>query len=170
MRSPLYYPGQHRCHPPPHTHTPCDTKNYLTILRHFHPIPQIFLNQMGKLHWTVKQIQGKQLLLRDRSLICIPGGRRWFWRGGTMLKQAPFWGVNFSLVRNMRGSNFMTQQQQSREFDVSDLSSIPWLGKRKELNIWRDFRSRGKGCLTWPRKSLEPSSQSAILKITQKAL
>ena len=23
----------------------------------------------------------------------------------------------------------MTQQQQSREFDVSDLSSIPWLGK-----------------------------------------
>ena len=27
----------------------------------------------------------------------------------------------------------MTQQQQSREFDVSDLSSIPWLGKRKEL-------------------------------------
>ena len=26
----------------------------------------------------------------------------------------------------------MTQQQQSREFDVSDLSSIPWLGKRKE--------------------------------------
>ena len=52
-----------------------------------------------------------------------------------MLKQAPFWGVNFSLVRNMRGSNFMTQQQQSREFDASDLSSIPWLGKRKELNI-----------------------------------
>ena len=29
--------------------------------------------------------------------------------GGTILKQAPFWGVNFSLVRkNMRGSNFMT--------------------------------------------------------------
>ena len=46
--------------------------------------------------------------------------------GGTILKQAPFWGVNFSLVRNMRGgSNFMTQQQQSREFDVSDLSSSP---------------------------------------------
>ena len=45
--------------------------------------------------------------------------------GGTILKQVPFWGVNFSLVRNMRGSNFMTQQQQSREFDVSDLSSIP---------------------------------------------
>ena len=27
----------------------------------------------------------------------------------------------------------MTQQRQSREFDISDLSSIPWLGKRKEL-------------------------------------
>ena len=27
----------------------------------------------------------------------------------------------------------MTQQQQSRVFDVSDLSSIPWLGKRKEF-------------------------------------
>ena len=33
----------------------------------------------------------------------------------------------------------------------------------------KNFRSRGKGCLTWSRKSLEPSSQSAILKITQKA-
>ena len=54
----------------------------------------------------------------------------------------------------------MTQQQQSREFDVSDLSSIPWLG--------RDFRSRGNGCLT-SSKSLEPSSQAAILimKITE---
>ena len=29
-------------------------------------------------------------------------------------------------------SNFMAQQQQSRIFDVSDLSSISWLGKRKE--------------------------------------
>ena len=45
--------------------------------------------------------------------------------GGTILKQAPFGGVNFSLVRNMTGSNFMTQQQQSREFDLSDLSSNP---------------------------------------------
>ena len=27
----------------------------------------------------------------------------------------------------------MTQQQQSREFDVSDLSSIPLLGKRNNL-------------------------------------
>ena len=62
----------------------------------------------------------------------------------------------------------MTQQQQSREFDVSDLSSIPWLGKGK--NEIFDFRSRGKGCLTWLCKSLEPSSQSTILKITQKAL
>ena len=28
----------------------------------------------------------------------------------------------------------MTQQPQSREFDVSDLSSIPLLGKRKEFD------------------------------------
>ena len=28
----------------------------------------------------------------------------------------------------------MTQQQQSSEFDISDLSSIPWLGKRKEFD------------------------------------
>ena len=69
------------------------------------------------------------------------GGGRWFWRGGTILKQVPFWGVNFSLVRNMRGSNFMTQQQQSGE------------------RIWRDFRSREKGCLIWSRKSLEPGTQ-----------
>ena len=26
--------------------------------------------------------------------------------GGTILKQGPFWGVNFSLVRNMRGVKF----------------------------------------------------------------
>ena len=29
-----------------------------------------------------------------------------FGGGGTILKQAPFWGVNFSLVRNMRGVKF----------------------------------------------------------------
>ena len=28
----------------------------------------------------------------------------------------------------------MTQQQQSREFDVSDLSPIAWLGKRKKFD------------------------------------
>ena len=27
--------------------------------------------------------------------------------GGTILKQAPFWGVNFSLVRNMRGGQIL---------------------------------------------------------------
>ena len=45
--------------------------------------------------------------------------------GGYNFKSSPFWGTKFSLVRNMwgGGSNFMTQQQQSREFDVSDLSS-----------------------------------------------
>ena len=35
-----------------------------------------------------------------------PKGGRWFWRGGTILKQAPFGGVNFSLVKNMRGVKF----------------------------------------------------------------
>ena len=51
----------------------------------------------------------------------------------------------------------MAQQQQSREFEVSDLSSIPWLGKRRknQLNISRDFKSRGKGCLTWSCKGLK---------------
>jgi len=36
----------------------------------------------------------------------------------------------------------MTQQQQSREFDVSDLSSIPWLGKRKEFDAISDPEGR----------------------------
>ena len=35
-----------------------------------------------------------------------PMGGRWFWRGVTILKQAPFGGVNFSLVKNMRGVKF----------------------------------------------------------------
>ena len=49
------------------------------------------------------------LSIGDRSFITSlegGGGGRWFWRGGTILKQAPFWGVNFSLVRNMRGVKF----------------------------------------------------------------
>ena len=54
--------------------------------------------------------------------------------GGTILKQDPFWEINVSLKRNTRGSNFMAQQQQSREFDISDLSPIPLLGKRKEFD------------------------------------
>ena len=69
------------------------------------------------------------MLGTDRLL--RPKGGRWFWRGGTIFSGKKYEGVQFSLVRNMRGSNFMTQQQQSREFDVSDLSSIPLLGKRK---------------------------------------
>ena len=28
--------------------------------------------------------------------------------GGTILKKAPLWEANFSLVRNVRGSNFLT--------------------------------------------------------------
>ena len=51
-----------------------------------------------------------QLLLPGRPLgtdrLLRPKGGRWFWRGGTILKQASFWGVNFSLVRNMRGVKF----------------------------------------------------------------
>ena len=55
--------------------------------------------------------------------------------GGTIIKQAPFWGVNLSLVRNMRGVKFYGTA--TREFEVSDPSFIPWLGKRKnnQLNI-----------------------------------
>ena len=44
------------------------------------------------------------MLGTDRLL--RPKGGRWFWRGGTILKQAPFGGVNFSLVKNMRGVKF----------------------------------------------------------------
>ena len=45
--------------------------------------------------------------VRDRSLITSRGGGgQWFWRGDTILKQSPFWGVNFSPVRNMRGFKF----------------------------------------------------------------
>ena len=36
--------------------------------------------------------------LRDRSLITS--------QGGTILKQAPFWGVHFSLVKNMKWAKF----------------------------------------------------------------
>ena len=99
----------------------------------------------------------------DRSLITSQEGCGEFGEGvgGYNFKTSPssFSGVNFSLVRNMRGSiNFNNSKQESREFDVTNLSSIPWLEKKKEWNMWRDFRSRGKGCLTWSRKSLEPSS------------
>ena len=55
---------------------------------------------------------GKQHGPRDRSLITSQrgggGGRgRGFGGGrGTILKQAPFWEIIFSLVRNMRGAKF----------------------------------------------------------------
>ena len=48
--------------------------------------------------------KNRQQLGTDRLL--RPKGGRWFWRGGTILKQAPFGGVNFSLVKNMRGVKF----------------------------------------------------------------
>ena len=44
---------------------------------------------------------GTDRLLRPRGRgVVLEGG------GGTILKQAPFEGVNFSLVRNMRGVKF----------------------------------------------------------------
>ena len=46
-------------------------------------------------------------IVRDRSLITSPGGGEGGgFGGGTIWKQAPFWGVNFSLVRNTRGIKF----------------------------------------------------------------
>ena len=33
--------------------------------------------------------------------------------GGTILKQAPFWGVNFSLVRNMKGGQILWHSNSS---------------------------------------------------------
>ena len=47
-------------------------------------------------------------MLRDRSFITSQGGAVVLegGGGGTILKQAPFGGVSFSLVRNMRGVKF----------------------------------------------------------------
>ena len=36
----------------------------------------------------------------------VPGGGGGIGGGGTILKQAPLWGVHFSLVKNMRGVKF----------------------------------------------------------------
>ncbi len=45
------------------------------------------------------------ILIRDRSFITSQGGAVVLEGGGfTILKQAPFGGVIFSLVKNMRGS------------------------------------------------------------------
>ena len=52
-------------------------------------------------NWT----KSWQVKFRDRSFITSQGGAVVL-EGGTILKQAPFWGVNFSLVRNMRGVKF----------------------------------------------------------------
>ena len=53
--------------------------------------------------------------------------------GGYNFKTSPFLGGKFFSGKKHEGGQILTQQQQSREFDVSDLSSIPWLGKRKEF-------------------------------------
>ena len=64
-------------------------------------------------------VLGTDRLLRPREVVL---------EGGTILKQAPFWGVNFfTRKKHEGGSNFMAQQQQSKEFEVSDLSSTTWL-------------------------------------------
>ena len=49
---------------------------------------------------------GNKQEFRDRSLITSQWGGAVVLEGGTILKQAPFWGVNFSLVRNMRVVKF----------------------------------------------------------------
>ena len=92
---------------------------------------------------NVSSLTDLSKIVRGRSLITSPGGGAVVLEGGTILKQAPFWGVNFSLVRNMRGVKFMTQQQQSREFDVSDISSMPPTSlssfkkqKRQQFHSW----------------------------------
>ena len=49
---------------------------------------------------------GNKQEFRDRSLITSQWGGAVVLEGGTILKQAPFGGVNFSLVRNMRVVKF----------------------------------------------------------------
>jgi len=61
----------------------------------------------------------------------------------------------------------LTQKQQSREFDVSDLSSIS-IGEKERIKYLTQFQVPREGL--FDVVMLEPSSQSAILKITQKAL
>ena len=54
-------------------------------------------------------------MIRDRSLIMSQEGAGSCGGGATTLKNAPFWGdlINCSLVRNVKGSNVLTQQRQS---------------------------------------------------------
>ena len=61
-----------------------------------------FLNSC--LLWAESQ-RCKSIHVRDRSFITSQGGAVVL-EGGTILKQAPFGGVNFSLVKNMRGVKF----------------------------------------------------------------
>ena len=59
----------------------------------------------------------------------------------------------------------MAQQQQSREFDVSDLSSIPWLGKRKEsIKYLTRFRVQREGLFDMVAQ-LEPKDNRRCRKI-----
>ena len=58
----------------------------------------------------MKQIQGKQLLLRDRSLICIPGGGGGGGGGGLVVgekvKKSPFLGGKFFTGKKHEGVKF----------------------------------------------------------------
>ena len=58
----------------------------------------------------------------------------------------------------------MTQQQQSREFDVSDLSPIPWLGKRKKLTRFQVPREGLFDMVLEPSFDLFAVFQSLYLK------
>ena len=82
--------------------------------------------------------------------------------GGTVLKQAPFFGggVNFSLVRNIQAHEWGQILWHSNS-SLGNLKSViyprsrGWEKGKNQLNIRRGFRSRGKGCLTWSCKSLK---------------
>ena len=66
--------------------------------------PEKVISKRSRFFWS--------FFSRDRSFITSQGGGGGgggavvLEGGGTILKQAPFWGVNFSLVRNMRGVKF----------------------------------------------------------------
>ena len=83
-------------------------------------------------------------VVRDRSLITSPGGGgRSGFGGGYNFKTSPFLGGKFFTGKKHEGGQILTQQQQSREFDVSDLSSIPATSlsnfkkqKRQQFHSW----------------------------------
>ena len=70
---------------------------------------------------NTKSIREHKTLSLKGPIVCyVPRRTGAFGRGGgggdTILKEAPLWGVIFSLERNVRGSNFIRQQQKSKWF------------------------------------------------------